>query len=589
MDRERIIKQLAKSRLRPDGDSREYVITRKLGQGGNGVAFLVRTGRRELVAKIYVPPDSRDLDEVALKRFRRETELCARTRHPFVVAAEGAGSVAVGAYTFPFYLMPKAGGTLRGLIPKEFSVIGLGKRLRVFTQVLSGVSYLHHLGIVHRDLKPENVLLFRNNTPMVADLGIAHVAPGFTDWSRLTLPKDHLMNWDYYAPEQRGGDATAVDHRADIYALGLILYEMISGVSPARPNLPALASLHTQLAHIDGIFRKMTAHAPSDRYPSLDVLVDELTWTLIPMGVPVAIPASEESDRKTLIHLLRSRNAERQAQAYEIAQRLGANALPEMHELTGDHRLDIALAAYRLLGQLAHKDSLPYLLAGLYPRRASQKPRFVTGEAAAEALRCYPPKDRLAVLKLAQDLVLEPHVRRIVEGIACDKSYPAVLRLYQSGLIHEEQGGESALSLLLCLNEDRGWELVERRLSSQETLRAFTIFDFIFENVGVERQMALIDYMLAHCEDSASTKLHRILAIVSTGAYPFEFALGRISRLRALATSAFRKVDEWWAFNSALDLAEDKVRIACGEPTRKMIEDEFHRIMEGGIRPSGST
>jgi serine/threonine-protein kinase len=405
VDRERIIRKLGTCRLKADGHKTHYTILKKLGQGGNGVAFVVRVGRENLVAKIYLPPDSRDLDADALERFSREIKLLSRTRHPFVVPVAGTGNISVGAYTFPFYLMPKAKGTLRDLIPASvFSFDGIGKRLRVFTQVLAGVSSLHHIGIFHRDLKPENILLFQNDVPMVADLGIAHVSPGFVEWTKLTVPQDELMNRDYYAPEQRGADATKVDHRADIYALGLILYELLSGISPSRPNLPQLASLDDRLAKIDDIFGKMTAHEPARRYQNLDTLQDELSWTLIASGIPAAPPTTEEVDKKTLFRLIRSANAAHRARAHEIVQRLGEKALPELHEMTGDRRLDVALSAFQLLGTLGHKDSVPYLVGGLYPRRSSQKPRFITGEAAAEALRNYTTEDRLAALGAVKDL-----------------------------------------------------------------------------------------------------------------------------------------------------------------------------------------
>jgi serine/threonine protein kinase len=558
MDRERIIRTLGKCRLRPDGHKRHYTIAGKLGQGGNGVAFLVRSGRQELVAKVYVPPDSRDLDASAFKRFKREIDLSSRVRHPFIVPVVGTGNIAVGAYSFPFYLMPKAKGTLRALIPTRFTLDNLSKRLRVFTQVLSGVSYLHHVGVFHRDLKPENVLLFTNDIPMVTDLGIAHVAPAFVKWSKLTLPRDHLMNWDYYAPEQRSGDATKVDHRADIYALGLILYELVSGVSPSRPSLPPLADLDNRLARLDDIYRKMTAHNPADRYQSLDVVQDEFTWTLIALGIPAGVPSSEETDKKNLIRLVRSTNAAYQARAQEIAQRLADKALPELHEMTGDRRLDVALAAYRLLGNLAHKDSLPYLLAGLYPRRSSQKPRFVTGEAAADALRNYPIEDRLAALGAAKDLVLATHVARVVEGVPIDESYPVVLHLHESKLMYEEWGQESGIAFLLRLDQDRAWQLVERRLSAQGAVYSFTIFRDFFPLVNTKRQMALIDYLLERDGDLNSWDLPKVLTATSTSRFPAEFTLTAISRLKDTAQRRIKQWNERQAFIANAMQAEKK-------------------------------
>lgn len=553
MDRERIIRELAKCRLKPDGQKRLYTIAGKLGQGGNGVTFVVRIGRKDLVAKIYVPPDSRDLDDAAYARFTREIELSSRTNHPFVVPVAGTGNIAVGAYSFPFYLMPKAKGTLRDLVPSAFTIDGLGMRLRVFTQVLSGVSYLHHIGIFHRDLKPENILIADNGLPMVADLGIAHVAPAFVEWSKLTLPKDHLMNWDYYAPEQRDGDATKVNHRADIYALGLIMYELVTGVSPSRPNLPQLSSFDDRLARLDGIFGKMTAHDPENRYQSIDILQDELIWTLIALGIPTDAPSSDEEDKRSLIRLLRSTNAAHRARAQEIVQRLGEKALPELHEMTGDRRVEAALAAYKLLGNLAHKESLPYLLAGLYPRRSAQKPRFVTGEVAAEALRNYTIEDRLATLKAIKDLVLTTNIGRIIEGIPTQDAYPLAVRLYESKLFYEDWSEESGLAFLLRLDQNQAWPLVERRLTTGVTVYSFTVFRDFFSNVTPERQMFLIDYMLKRDGDLSSWELPKLLDVISADSISSEFASDALSRLKEIAQRRIRKWEEREAFIRKID------------------------------------
>jgi serine/threonine protein kinase len=378
MDRKRIIKALSSAKIRADGTRTMFGVAEELGRGGNGAAFVVKSTKKELVAKFYVPPDSRDLDQSAFKRFQREMELTSQVKHPYVVPSEGVGMVQIGSYQIPFYLMHRATGTLRDLIPSSFALPDLSKLLRVFTRVLQGVSYLHHLRIVHRDLKPENVLLY-NNTPKVADLGIAHVAPGFINWSQLTVPKEQLMNRDYYAPEQRHGDATKVDQRADIYALGCILYEIISGISPTRPNLPPLEEFHKELAPLDRVLGRMIAHAPENRYQSIDVAFDDLLWALVHTGIPTVGPSTEEDDRKDLIRLLSSTNAANQAKAIEPATRLGTKALSVLHEQVGHRRLDVAVAAYQILGEIAHESSIPYLTAGLYPRRTGKQMQFTTG------------------------------------------------------------------------------------------------------------------------------------------------------------------------------------------------------------------
>jgi serine/threonine protein kinase len=169
------------------------------------------------------------------------------------------------------------------------------------------------------------------------------------------------MNRDYYAPEQRHGDATKVDHRADIYALGCILYEIITGISPTRPNLPPLEEFHKDMTPLDSIIKKMTAHAPIRRYQDIDSALDELLWALLHIGIPTAGPSTEEDDKKDLLRLLKSTNAANQAKAIEPAMRLGVEALPLLHEHIGNPRLDVAIAAYRILGEIGSETSVAYL------------------------------------------------------------------------------------------------------------------------------------------------------------------------------------------------------------------------------------
>jgi hypothetical protein len=306
----------------------------------------------------------------------------------------------------------------------------------------------------------------------------------------------------------------------------------------------------------------MTAHNRDDRYPNLDIVLDELTWTLVALGIPTTTPSTEEADKKILIRLLRSTNAEHQAQAHEIAKRLAEKALPELHELTGDRRLDVALAAYRLLGNLAHKDSLPYLTAGLYPRRSSQKPRFVTGEAAAEALRNYPPDDRIFVLKAVKDLVLAAHLARVVDGIPADVSCPIVENLRASRLIYKDWSRQTGLALLLRLDQDRAWQLVEQLLARQDHIYSFTIFGDLYTNVTPDRQLRLIDYMLTPKGDLSSWEFNRVLIAITAGQFPPETALDRIEQMKTLAASRIRKWEEREAFIDAAIVAARRILAA---------------------------
>jgi|GEM_PF-2165132 len=564
MDRNRIIKALSRATIKTTNGKTTFSVGKELGRGGNGATFAVTSAKQELVAKFYIPPDSRDLNQAAFKRFQREMQIAGQVRHPYVVRAEGVGTVQVGAYSIPFYLMKTASGTLRNLVPTAFALVGLADRLRAFTRAMQGVAYLHHLGIVHRDLKPENILLF-SNTPKIADLGIAHVAPGFANISQLTVPKEQLMNRDYYAPEQRFGDATKVDHRADIYALGCVLYEIITGISPTRPNLPSLEEFHKGLAPLDKIIKKMTAHSPSGRYQDIDSAIDDFSWALLHIGIPTGAPSNEEDDKKELLRLLKSTNGVNQAKAIEPAMRLGSEALPILHDQIGNSRLDVAIAAYRILGEIGSGTSVPYLTAGLYARRTAKKPNFATGPPAARALRKYPAEVRLGVLDSIHDQVKSDDVALLIDDIHLDESYPRVLKLYEDKRFYEDWGERTGLSFLLKIAEDKSWPIVEELMSGSESLYSFAVFRDIYPQLNLSHKRRIVDYYLGRPQSLSSWELPRLLDAVTNEPFPRDYALESINRIRQLSDSVIKRYTEREEFLKKLE----KVRIKLAKDSAK--------------------
>jgi len=557
MDRNRIIKALSKAKIKATGARTTFNVADELGRGGNGVTFVVRSAKQELVAKFYVPPDKWDLDMSAFKRFQREMQLAGDVAHPYVVRAEGVGTVQVGSYHIPFYLMRRASGTLRGLMPSAFLLAGLQERLRAFTRSMQGICYLHHRGIVHRDLKPENILLF-SGTPKIADLGIAHVAPGFANVSQLTVPKEQLMNRDYYAPEQRHGDATKVDHRADIYALGCILYEIITGISPTRPNLPPLEEFHKDMAPLDSIIKKMTAHAPIRRYQDIDSALDELVWALLHIGIPTTGPSTEEDDKKDLLRLLKSTNAANQAKAIEPAMRLGVEALSLLHEQIGNPRLDVAIAAYRILGEIGSETSITYLTAGLYPRRTAKKPNFATGQPAAEALCNYPSGVRLAVLDSIQDQVRAEDVGLLIADIDPSESYPRLTKLYEDKRFYAGWGEYGGLSLMLRVAEDKSWPLVEEIMSGIESFYSFMVFREIYPQISQSHKRRIIDYYLDRPQSLSSWELPRILDAVVTSSFPSGYILESIDRIRQISENVIKRYTDREEFQKKLEKVREE-------------------------------
>jgi serine/threonine-protein kinase len=565
MDRDRIIKKLAKSTIQAYKQRTTYQVSKELGRGSNGVTFVVKSATRELVAKFHIPLNARDLDESALKRFQREVDLAAKVDHPYVLASEGLGTASVGAYKIPFYLMPRASQTLRDLMPRGFYLGNLGE-FRTFLRIAQGLSYLHHKGIIHRDLKPQNVLIF-DGIPKVSDFGIAHVSPESADDSLLPLPTERLTNKDCYSLEQRHSDATKVNARADIYALGCILYELISGISPTRPNLPPLAALDRRLEPLDKILTKMMAHDPQKRYRYLDEAIEEIFWARLQIGdLADEAPSTADIDEALLRKLLGSTNRLHQEEAVKPALRLGTNALPILHEALGSRRLDVASAAYEILGEIVEESSIPFLISGLYPRRTSSKPSFPTGEAAALAIKKYPAEIRLTVLDTIADLVRPEDVAHIIEGIDPGQSFNRVVALEKAGRFHSDFDVESVTGLLLTIDEDAAWPRVEERMSQNTDLYLWRILEQIYPRVNLDRKTAIISHFLTQPSSLGSWNIRSLVEVILAGELPDDFVVRALDRLPLVTLRVIKEYDDRREFDKYLRSAKAKWESARKTP-----------------------
>lgn len=209
-----------------------------------------------------------------VERFRREALSLARVQHPNVVRVHECG---VGECGFYFVMDLVEGETLERVV--ERGPLPLDRALEVAEDLARGVGALHERGIVHRDLKPANVVLRVDGTPVVLDLGLA-VAPEFD--RRLTQTGALLGTPWYMSPEQtRGQPATA---RSDVYALGLILFELTTGRSvsvggglPGLVDLPAPSSVDGKLPRaLDRVFAQATARSPDRRYSDAGAFAEAL-------------------------------------------------------------------------------------------------------------------------------------------------------------------------------------------------------------------------------------------------------------------------------------------------------------------------
>jgi serine/threonine protein kinase len=231
----------------------DYVVERELGRGGMGTVYLARDVRheRDVAVKVLAPELA---DGTSAARFLDEIRVTARLRHPQILPLFDSG-VADGQ---PWYVSPYVeGGTLRDRLRRE-GALPVADALRVLREVAIALAFAHARGIVHRDVTPDNVLLDIGGG-VLGDFGIARAVARATEpgaapvLALLTAPDFGTPT--YMAPEQRTPGAT-IDHRVDLYALGVIAHEMLYGRPPAplepadrrSPEVPpALASLLARL------------------------------------------------------------------------------------------------------------------------------------------------------------------------------------------------------------------------------------------------------------------------------------------------------------------------------------------------------
>jgi len=207
-----------------------YRLIRKVGTGGFGTVYLVQDTaiQEDVILKILNPQMS--ADAMALRRFVRELKLTRKITHRNVIRIHDFLDLGgIHAVSMEYF----AGGDLCDLL-KEQKSLTVERTLAIVEQAAQGLAAAHEEGVIHRDVKPANILVNESDTVKIVDFGLA--LAGAQAGSRLTQSGLLIGTPEYMAPEQISGEM--VDHRADIYALGIILYEMVSGRQPFTGETP---------------------------------------------------------------------------------------------------------------------------------------------------------------------------------------------------------------------------------------------------------------------------------------------------------------------------------------------------------------
>jgi eukaryotic-like serine/threonine-protein kinase len=274
-----------------------YEVVRAIGAGGMGCVYLARDSvlSREVALKVL---DERHAEiEEFVERFRREAQAAASLSHPNIVAVYDYGEDERGA---PYIAMEHvAGGTLKERI-REKGKLPPRVAAGVALQITSALEAAHESGIVHRDVKPENVLVTEDGNVKVADFGIARAAEA----TAVTATSTVLGSVRYLSPEQASGGE--VGPASDLYSLGVVLYELLSGEVPFEAHNPiATAMRHlTETpappgefepripAALEAVTLKLLEKDPADRYPSAGALAEDLMRVLAE-AAPTAFAPTE--------------------------------------------------------------------------------------------------------------------------------------------------------------------------------------------------------------------------------------------------------------------------------------------------------
>jgi Tol biopolymer transport system component len=249
-----------------------YRVEREIGAGGMATVFLAHDLKheREVAIKVLHP----DLGAaIGGERFLAEIKTTAKLQHPHILPLLDSG----GADGLLFYVMPLVEGeTLRARLTRERQ-LPVDVAVRIATEVAGALDYAHRHGVIHRDIKPENILL-HDGRAVVADFGIA-LAVSAASGSRMTQTGLSLGTPQYMSPEQAMGEKV-IDARSDVYAIGAVLYEMLTGEPPfsgatvqaivakvltEKPMYPS-AVRDTIPPHVESTLLKALAKLPADRF-----------------------------------------------------------------------------------------------------------------------------------------------------------------------------------------------------------------------------------------------------------------------------------------------------------------------------------
>ncbi len=292
--------QWAPSRIGP------YRIVKRIGMGGMGIVYEAEqdTPRRLVALKVLHPLF---VTQDSVHRFRRESELLGRLQHPGIAQVFEAGAFDLGRGDQPFFAMELVHGSdIRTHC--ELDALDHSDRLHLLARVCDAVQHAHDRGIIHRDLKPQNILIDATGRPKVLDFGIARTTGSSTVLETMVTATGELMGTlAYMAPEQLAGDSASIGPGTDVYALGVIAFELLTERLPhdvsglpvsgaikiiVEEDVPRLGGIDPSLrGDVDLIVQKAVDKDRNRRYSSAAALAGDIRRYLDHLPVAARSPS----------------------------------------------------------------------------------------------------------------------------------------------------------------------------------------------------------------------------------------------------------------------------------------------------------
>ena len=273
-------------------------LQRLVGQGGMGAVYLAQQSRpkRQVAVKVLLPMTPLNPNQLAafLERFRRETDAAASLEHPNIMPVHEYGEQDGIAYLVMPYI---GGGTLRDELERE-GQLSMTKAANYLEQMAAALDFAHEHGVIHRDIKPANIMMTPEGRLLLSDFGLVKIiSEGQAPQVRLTGAGAPVGTPDYMAPEQVIGEE--IDTRADLYSLGVILYQMLTGTTPFQGETPMqIAAQHLQVAPpspqmlrpdlptaAEQVVLRSLAKRPADRYMLAQEMAFAFRSALVSSGI----------------------------------------------------------------------------------------------------------------------------------------------------------------------------------------------------------------------------------------------------------------------------------------------------------------